>query len=135
MPDRPTGTVTFLFTDIEGSTRRWEHQRTAMQAALACSTPVIFNTNQGRPFTAQGCTTLLETANVRMRMDGRGRVFDNLCIERLSRTVKYEHRYLYAYETVSAVANGLAAYFRFYNLERPHASLAYRTPAEVHSAT
>ncbi len=65
-------------------------------------------------------------------MDGRGRVFDNIFIERLWRTVKYEHLYLYAYETVPAVAQGLQGYFHFYNTARPHQSLAYRTPAAVH---
>ena len=67
-------------------------------------------------------------------MDGRGRVFDNIFVERLWRTVKYEHLYLYDYETVPAVAVGLETYFQFYNTERPHQSLAYRTPKEVHDA-
>jgi len=67
-------------------------------------------------------------------MDGRGRVFDNIFIERLWRTVKYEHLYLYDYETVPAVAQGLGKYFQYYNTERPHQSLAYHTPAEVHNA-
>ncbi len=67
-------------------------------------------------------------------MDGRGRVFDNIFVERLWRTVKYEHLYLYDHQTVPAVADGLSRYFQFYNTERPHQSLDYRTPAEVHYA-
>jgi putative transposase len=68
-------------------------------------------------------------------MDGRGRVFDNIFIERLWRTVKYEHLYLYDYQTGAAVAQGLNDYFHFYNTARPHQSLGYRTPAEVHHHT
>jgi len=108
--------------------------RMALQQALACGTSTIFNTDQGSQFTAQGFTTLLTAANVEISMDGRGRVFDNIFIERLWRTVKYEHLYLYDYETVPAVVKGLKGYFQFYNTERPHQSLAYRTPAEVHDA-
>ncbi len=67
-------------------------------------------------------------------MDGRGRVFDNIFIERLWRTVKYEHLYLYEHETVAAVRQGLDSYFHFYNTARPHQRLAYRTPTEVHFA-
>ena len=71
---------------------------------------------------------------MQISMDGRGRVFDNIFVERLWRSVKYEHLYLYDHETVPAVAAGLAKYFQFYNTERPHQSLAYQTPAEVHYA-
>jgi putative transposase len=106
--------------------------RTALQQALASNPPTMFNTDQGSQFTAQGFTTLLEGASVQISMDGRGRVFDNIFIERLWRTVKYEHLYLHDYQTGAAVAQGLSHYFLFYNTERPHQSLAYRTPAEVH---
>lgn len=108
--------------------------RTALQQALRSGTPLIFNTDQGSQFTAQAFTTLLEAAGVQISMDGRGRVFDNIFIERLWRTVKYEHLYLYAYETVPAVAQGLDGYFHFYNTARPHQRLGYRTPVEVHYA-
>ncbi len=108
--------------------------RLALQQALRSGTPIIFNTDQGSQFTAQGFTALLEEANVQISMDGRGRVFDNIFVERLWRTVKYEHLYLYEYETGAAVRQGLAGYFQFYNTVRPHQSLAYRTPAEVHHA-
>ncbi len=109
--------------------------RMALQQALAFGTPTIFNTDQGSQFTALGFTTLLEEASVQISMDGRGRVFDNIFVERLWRTVKYEHLYLYDYQTGAAVVQGLSDYFQFYNTERPHQSLAYRTPAEVHYAT
>jgi putative transposase len=106
--------------------------RTALEQALVRGTPLIFNTDQGSQFTAQAFTKLLETAGVHISMDGRGRVFDNIFIERLWRTVKYEHLYLYDYEMVPAVVQGLDSYFQFYNTERPHQSLAYRTPAQIH---
>ena len=104
----------------------------ALDAALAQGQPDIFNTDQGAQFTASAFTSRLETAQVRISMDGRGRAFDNIFIERLWRTVKYEDIYLNAYPTVPAMYQGLAAYFRFYNYERPHQSLGYRTPATVH---
>lgn len=106
----------------------------ALQQALTRATPHIFNTDQGSQFTALSFTTQLERAGVQISMDGRGRVFDNIFVERLWRTVKYEHLYLYDYESVPAVAQGLARYFEFYNTRRPHQSLDYRTPAEIHHA-
>ncbi|MGH8609311.1 MAG: integrase core domain-containing protein, partial [Gammaproteobacteria bacterium] len=79
-------------------------------------------------------TSVLEAHGVRISMDGRGRVFDNIFVERLWRTVKYEDIYLRHYGTVEEFDAGLARYFRFYNEERPHQSLGYRTPAAVHGA-
>ncbi len=108
--------------------------RTALEQALVRGTPLIFNTDQGSQFTAQAFTTLLDKAGVHISMDGRGRVFDNIFIERLWRTVKYEHLYLHEYVTVTAVRQGLDGYFQFYNTERPHQSLNYRTPKEAHTA-
>ena len=105
----------------------------ALEQALAQAKPEIFNTDQGAQFTAQSFTERLTQAQVRISMDGRGRVFDNIFIERLWRTVKYEHIYLYAYETGLDLWTGLTAYFAFYNHERLHQSLAYRTPAQVYS--
>ena len=118
-----------LSNSLEGS-----FCRTAVQQALRVGRPRIFNTDQGSQFTAQRFTVLLETAGVQLSMDGRGRVFDNIFVERLWRTVKYEHLYLYDHQTVTAVARGLEGYFRFYNTTRPHQNLGYRTPAEVHYA-
>ena len=79
---------------------------------------------------SSGCVSCLDNA----RSQYRGRVFDNIFIERLWRTVTYEYLYLYEHETVPAVRQGLGSYFHFPNTQRPHQSLAYRTPAEIHTA-
>jgi putative transposase len=105
-----------------------------LRQALQQAKPAIFNTDQGAQFTAHDFTACLEQAQVRISMDGRGRALDNVFIERLWRTVKYEDIYMKDYATVPELSAGLAAYFHFYNCERPHQSLAYRTPAEVHFA-
>ena len=106
----------------------------ALRQALGSDRPAIFNTDQGVQFTAHEFTGCLQSANIQISMDGRGRAMDNIFIERLWRTVKYEDIYLKEYATVSELETGLAAYFRFYNHERPHQSPAYSTPAEVHFA-
>lgn len=103
-----------------------------LKQALAFAKPEIFNTDQGSQFTAHNFTTCLQDAGVRVSMDGRGRALDNVFVERLWRTVKYEDIYLKEYTTVQALTAGLQSYFGFYNTERPHQSLEYRTPAEVH---
>ena len=92
----------------------------------------MFNTDQGVQFTAEALTGRLETAGVAVSMDGRGRCLDNVFVERLWRSVKYEDVYLRGYETVPELERGLAAYFGFYNEGRLHQSLEYRTPAEVY---
>jgi putative transposase len=104
----------------------------ALDLALKKGKPDIFNTDQGAQFTAQPFVGCLETAGVRVSMDGRGRVMDNIFIERLWRTVKYEDIYLKEYATVPSLEDGLRSYFTFYNNERPHQSLGYGVPAEVH---
>ena len=106
----------------------------ALDQALAQAQPDIFNTDQGAQFTALAFTSRLETAGIRISMDGRGRALDNVFVERLWRSVKYEHVYLYEYEKVPELEKGLREYFTFYNQERPHQSLSYQTPAEVHLA-
>jgi putative transposase len=103
-----------------------------LQQALQRGQPEIFNTDQGVQFTATAFTRVLETAQVRISMDGRGRALDNIFVERLWRTVKYEDIYLKEYATVPALLSGLTHYFAFYNDERLHQSLGYRTPAMVH---
>jgi putative transposase len=105
-----------------------------LQQALLRGTPEIFNTDQGVQFTASAFTACLKKAQIRISMDGRGRALDNIFIERLWRTVKYEDLYIRAYATVPALAVGLERYFTFYNHDRPHQSLDYRTPAEVYFA-
>jgi putative transposase len=106
----------------------------ALRLALQQGQPDIFNTDQGVQFTADAFTSQLQAARIRISMDGRGRAFDNIFIERLWRSVKYEEVYLKDYPTVSALEIGLHHYFQFYNYERPHQSLAYRTPADIHWA-
>jgi putative transposase len=104
----------------------------ALEEALSKGTPEIFNTDQGSQFTGDAFTRLLEGHNIRISMDGKGSYNDNLFIERLWRTVKYEEVYLKAYEDGREARISLGAYFRFYNTSRPHQSLCYRTPAEVY---
>lgn len=106
----------------------------ALQQALYIGRPEIFNTDQGAQFTAHDFTRCFERADIRISMDGRGRALDNISVERLWRTVKYEDIYLKEYATAPQLDAGLADYFRFYNHERLHRSLAYRTPAEVYFA-
>lgn len=104
----------------------------ALNHALTHQQPKIFNTDQGVQFTAHAFTERLAAADIQISMDGRGRALDNIFIERLWRTVKYEDIYLKDYETGQDLHGGLSNYFNFYNHERPHQSLAYRTPYEVY---
>lgn len=104
----------------------------ALHLALQLGQPEIFNTDQGSQFTAHDFTGCLEAAGIRVSMDGRGRALDNIFVERLWRTVKYEDVYLKEYDTVPALEAGLGDYFHFYNYQRFHQHLQYCTPAEVH---
>jgi putative transposase len=104
----------------------------ALERALEEARPQIFNSDQGGQFTSAAHTGLLETAGVQISMDGRGRVFDNIFVERLWRTVKYEEVYLKDYADVQEAWTSLGRYFHFYNEERLHQSLGYRTPAEAY---
>jgi putative transposase len=104
----------------------------ALEMALENGTPGIFNTDQGSQFTSEEFTGCLRNSEIRISMDGRGRVTDNIFIERLWWSVKYEDIYLHDYTDGTQVRKGLERYFRFYNLEREHSSLGDRTPAEVH---
>ena len=104
----------------------------ALEKALRTSKPEIFNTDQGVQFTSVEFIEHLQAAGIRISMDGRGRVYDNIFVERLWRTVKYEEVYLHDYSMVSEARNGLARYFLFYNGERLHTSLGNRTPYEVY---
>ena len=99
--------------------------------ALGKGRPEIFNTDQGSQFTGEDFTGLLEQHEVSISMDGKGRYTDNIFVERLWRTVKYEEVYLKAYSNGREARVGLEAYFHFYNNQRPHQALGYRTPAEV----
>ena len=104
----------------------------ALEAALLIGTPEIFNTDQGSQFTSTHFTDILQRQSIAISMDGRGRALDNVFIERLWRTVKYEDVYLKDYGTATELQRGLTDYFSFYELERPHSSLGYRTPTEAY---
>lgn len=104
----------------------------ALEQALAQAQPEIFNTDQGAQFTSLAFTTRLATAGIRISWDGRGRALDNVFVERLWRSVKYEEIFLHDYETVAEAFRGLERYFCFYNHERLHQALGYRTPAQVY---
>ena len=106
----------------------------ALDESLAMGRPEIFNTDLGSQFTAQGYTGRLEEAGIAVSRDGRGRALDNVFVERLWRSVKYEDIYINNYKQVPELESGLRAYFWFYDEQRPHQSLAYRTPGEVYRA-
>ena len=106
----------------------------ALEEALKKGRPDIFNTDQGAQFTSEAFTGLLQQHGVRISMDGKGSYNDNLFIERLWRSVKYEEVYLKAYQDGREARIGLGNYFRFYNTERPHQTHGYRTPAEVYTS-
>jgi len=103
----------------------------ALQEALSRGTPEIFNTDQGSQFTSREFTDVVQSNQVAISMDGRGRALDNVFIERLWWSVKYEEVYLKAYGTVADLHEGLGRYFDFYNHHRKHQSLGKRTPYEV----
>jgi putative transposase len=107
---------------------------TTLERALLHGRPEIFNTDQGVQFTSTAFTGRLLEAGIRISMDGHGRALDNVFVERLWRTVKYEHVYLHEYETVMQLEQGLTGYFTFYNHERPHQSLSDQVPARVYFA-
>lgn len=97
-------------------------------------TPEIFNTDQGSQFTSASFTNVLKDHKIKISMDGKGRWMDNVFIERLWRSVKYEDIYLKDYDSVDELRHGLGDYFRYYNHERPHQSLKNLTPAELYNA-
>lgn len=103
-----------------------------LEEALRSGKPEVFNTDQGVQFTAAAFTGCLEAAGVAVSMDGRGRALDNVFVERLWKSVKYEDIYIRGYEAVPELHQGLGRYFTFYNHERLHQSLGYQTPAAVY---
>jgi putative transposase len=104
----------------------------ALDAALAGGSPAIFNSDQGSQFTSDAFTARLKDSGVAISMDGRGRYLDNIFVERLWRSVKYEEVYLKDYADVWEAERELSSYFRWYNEGRPHQSLNYATPAQVY---
>lgn len=107
----------------------------ALHKALEFGKPEIFNTDQGSQFTSPSYTRILESNEIQVSMDGKGRALDNIFIERLWRSLKYEDIYLKSYESGKALYEGLKAYFRFYNYERLHQSLKYQKPGEIYFNT
>jgi putative transposase len=108
----------------------------AVEAAIQRhGTPEIFNTDQGSQFTSQEFVELIQGHGIRMSMDGKGRWVDNVFVERLWKSVKYEEVYLHAYETVAEAREGWRRYFKFYNERRPHSSLDGKTPDRVYFAS
>jgi len=107
----------------------------ALREALArFGRPEIFNTDQGSQFTDQDFTGILLGLGVRISMDGKGRCLDNIFVERLWRSLKYEEVYLNAYDSLNEARLGIGRYFEFFNDERPHAALGYQTPASFYDA-
>lgn len=104
----------------------------ALEEALERKKPLIFNTDQGVQFTSTAFTGILEREGVAISMDGRGRALDNIFVERLWRSLKYEDIYLKDYRSVKEARKGIESYFSFYNNERLHQSLEYRSPREVY---
>jgi putative transposase len=111
--------VTFCAEALEEALRRF-------------GSPEIFNTDQGSQFTSEAFTAILNAHDIRISMDGRGRWLDNVFIERLWRSVKYEDVYLKAYDSIPAVRQGITTYFEFYNCRRRHQSLDRKTPNNVY---
>lgn len=103
-----------------------------LEEALSQRRPEIFNTDQGVQFTSRIFTSRLEAAGVKISMDGKGRALDNVFVERLWRSVKYEHVYLHDYSTVKLLHRGLGTYLNFFNQARRHQSLDYQTPWDVY---
>jgi putative transposase len=106
----------------------------ALKRALRRGQPEIFNSDQGPQFTSDDFTSELEQRHIAVSMDGRGRCLDNIFIERLWRSLKYEEVYLKDYTLVGEAQDGIGRYLRFYNYERLHSSLDYRTPASIYRA-
>jgi putative transposase len=103
----------------------------ALEEALSTGRPEVFNTDQGSQFTSDAFTGLLLEHGIQVSMDGKGRFTDNIFVERLWRSIKYEEVYLKAYQTGTEARAGIGAYVDFYNQERPHQALGYRTPGDV----
>lgn len=107
----------------------------ALKSGLSTGKPEIFNTDQGSQFTSGRFTGVLEAEGITISMDGRGRVYDNIFVERLWRSLKYEEVYLKEYATVREARSSIEAYFRFYNGSRLHQALGYKTPYQVYAGT
>jgi putative transposase len=103
-----------------------------MREALRIGRPEMFNTDQGAQFTCDDWLALLHVRQISISMDGRGRFLDNIFVERFWRTLKYEEIYLYEYTDGRELYSRLTQYMQFYNADRAHSALGYRTPREIH---
>lgn len=106
----------------------------ALEEALLTGSPEIFNSDQGVQFTTEAFTSALEKRSIKISMDGKGRALDNIFIERFWRSLKYEDIYIKKYENGKEAVIGITAYIGFYNEQRPHQSLGYKAPIEMHIA-
>ncbi len=104
----------------------------ALEEALRCGKPEIFNTDQGCQFTSDAFTSMLKKNDIRISMDGKGRAIDNIIVERFWRSLKYEKIYLNEFSTIEEIKNAVREYIVFYNSERFHETLEYNTPDEVY---
>jgi putative transposase len=120
-----------LSWELSNSLDRW-FCVDALNAALAMGKPEIFNTDQGCQFTSHEFTQILQSKDIQISMDGKGRWMDNVMIERLWRSLKYEDIYLKHYQRVDELHDGLVRYFDTYNNQRHHQSLEYKTPAQIY---
>jgi len=107
----------------------------ALQRAFGFGKPEVFNSDQGSQFTSEAFTSRLKAADIAISWDGRGRVFDNIFVERLWRSLKYEEVYIHDYQSVQDAWQRIRRYFDFYNQERLHQALDYQTPQEVYFPT
>ena len=120
-----------LSWELSNNMERW-FCIAALRAALESGKPEIFNTDQGSQFTSNDFTSILQQQQIKISMDGKGRALDNVFVERLWWSVKYEKVYLNVYESGQELYTALKTYFDFYNNERPHSSLAMATPADIY---
>ena len=107
----------------------------ALEESLSRGTPKIFNTDQGTQFTGEAFTGLLKEQGIQISHDGKGRYLDNIFVERLWRSLKYEEVYLKVYNQIPEARVGIGNYLSFYNEQQPHQALHYQTPAEVYRST
>src|SRR5262245_58491110 len=130
-----TGTRATCSVGKSGATMESEFCVSALNQSLQVAKPEIFNTDQGSQFTSCAFTGILKEREIAISMDGRGRALDNIFVERLWRSVKYEDVYIHDYETAPQAIAGLGRYFKFYNRERLHQALDYKTPEAVYRLT
>ena len=104
----------------------------ALQESLQYTKPLIFNSDQGSQYTSHAFTSILEQNEIQISMDGKGRCLDNIFVERFWRTIKQEEVYIKAYDSVQDAYHNIKEYILFYNNDRPHQSLGYKTPAEIY---